>query len=257
MRYLSLLLVVLSFGCNNQAEAPLLTEDSAKPDGTQQNDTLSLSAFDTTTLSNIKIPQGFYSVQIPCKGCIDIEHTVLFQPDKTYILEETELVKTASTVRTTGAFNPASGFIWAYKGQVVKARYTWKGDTLLYLLPNGQPIAMQKLTAATDNDVWRRKGKEGLTFYGIGTEPFWNFEVNKNKSIDFLQSEWTQPLRFTNSTSARRGDSTFYFATSDSASLQAIIYNRFCSDGMSDYIYTHTLEVLYNGKRFSGCGIRY
>ena len=257
MRYLVLLFSIYTIGCNNEAAAPSPTKDSAQPDGTELNDTALRTSIDTNTIIDTKVPVGFYRAILPCEGCGGIEHTIHFLSNKTYKLEETKLGKAPQTSVTFGSFNPSSGTIWAYKGQVVKARYTWKADTLHYLLPDNRQIAMQKLTAATDNDAWRRKGKEGLAFYGVGNEPFWNLEIGKRNTIAFHQSEWTQPLRFTNISTLRQGDSILYTAASDSAALKVTVYNRFCSDGMSDFIYTHNLKVVFNGKTFTGCGIMY
>lgn len=258
MRYLFLFLFSISVSCNNEAEAPLLTVDSAQPDGTQQNDTvINLSDTSSATAAvTTRTPQGFYTATLPCDGCKGIEHTVYFQQNKTYQIEEVSMGKASQTIRSSGTFNLAGGIVWAYKGQVVKARYAWSGDTLFYVLPNRR-IAMQKQVAATDNDVWRKKGKEGLVFYGVGNEPFWNLEISRKNQIAFNQAEWTGPATFSNINRQVAGDSIVYTATNDSATLKATIYNRFCSDGMSDFRYTHSIRMEYNGKVYTGCGITY
>ncbi|HYH15336.1 MAG TPA: copper resistance protein NlpE N-terminal domain-containing protein [Flavisolibacter sp.] len=268
MRFCLLILVCCVISCNNEAQAPILTEDSAQPDGTELNDTAPVVVADTSQSYSAKtitppqplpakLPQGFYRGVLPCEDCAGIEHTVYFLPNKTYVLEETNQGQSPAITKTTGSFNPSSGTIWAYKGQVVNARYTWGGDTLYYLMPNKKRVALQKLMAATDNDAWRKKGKEGLAFYAVGNEPFWNLEIGPKSNLAFHQAEWAKPLQFTNAKLTTAGDSVVYTASSDTASLKAVIYNRFCSDGMSDYIYSNSLRVEYNGKTFTGCGIKY
>lgn len=265
MRFSLLILVCYFISCNNEAEAPLLPKDSAIPDGTEQNDTTSMVITDTvqaysaktTSPTTTKLPVGFYRVDLPCEGCPSVQQTVYFQRNKTYIMEEATQDDSVIITQTNGSFNPSGNTIWAYKGQIVKARYGWGGDTLYYLLPNSKRLRMQKLTAATDNDAWQKKEKEGLAFFGIGNEPFWNLEVSRQERMAFNQAEWTKPLQFDSVRLSSTEDSLVYTASSDTASIKAIIYNRFCSDGMSDYIYTHSLRVEYNGKTFKGCGIKY
>jgi uncharacterized membrane protein len=258
MHYVFLFSFLLLMSCNNQADAPLLTEDSAKPDGTELNDT-AITLVDTSSAAAAvitKVPEGFYTATLPCDGCKGIAHTILFQRNKTYRMEDVSLGKTNQVTTTTGPFNPAGGIVWAYKGQVVKARYSWSGDTLFYLLPNKR-IAMQKQVAATENDVWRKKGREGIAFYGVGNEPFWNIEIHRKDQIVLHQAEWTKPVTFSNINRIAAGDSIIYTAASDTSSLKVIINNRFCSDGMSDFRYTHSIRMQYNDKVFTGCGMAY
>jgi uncharacterized membrane protein len=35
-----------------------------------------------------------------------------------------------------------------------------------------------------------------------------------------------------------------------------MIYPRFCSDGMSDFLYTQQVKMVYKGKTYKGCGER-
>jgi len=267
MRLLSLLFAVFFISCINDAKPPLLTEDSAQPDGTELNDTAPVVLPDTLSSHNAKrapvpvattrLPIGFYRAQLPCKDCPGLEHTVYFRQNKTYRIEESSRDNSSALTYTTGSFNPSGGTIWAYKGQIVKARYQWGGDTLYYLLPDNKRIGMQKLMAATDNDAWRKKGKEGLAFFAVGNEPFWNLEIHRKRQLAFRLAEWAKPVQFTNASLINTGDSLIYTAGSDTTALKAIVLNRFCSDGMSDFIYTHSIRVEYNGKTFTGCGIRY
>jgi len=267
MRFLSLILAAVFISCNNEAKPPLLTEDSAQPDGTELNDTTPIVLPDTghvhsakadpVPIATTKLPEGFYRAQLHCPDCPGLEHTVYFRRNKTYRMEEVPKDTPSAIIQTTGTFNPSGGTLWAYKGQIVKARYQWSGDTLYYLLPNDKRLAMQKLPAAANNDAWRKKGAEGLAFFAVGNEPFWNLEVRHNEQLAFRLAEWSQARNFTNAGLTTSADSLIYTVTTDSASLKAIIYNRFCSDGMSDFIYTHSVRVDYNGKTFTGCAIRY
>jgi uncharacterized membrane protein len=196
---------------------------------------------------------------LPCTDCKGIEHTVLFNPDFTYQLEEARLDENGKNItHTSGTWRPTDAVIWLYQGQVVKARYTWQDDVLQYLdAKAGKKQPMQKLTSALDNKVWRNKKTAGVELFGIGNEPFWNIEIDEQKSIAFHLADWSQPVPFKPVQPAIAPDSLVYQTANGSAQLQVIIYNQFCNDGMSDNIYPNKVKVVYNGQTYNGCGIKY
>lgn len=227
---------------------------------TLNRDTTNYAITDTTGKAppkNIEAPEGIYQVVLPCPDCKGIEHTVSFNPDLTYHIEELKLGRQSETQKTEGNWKPGDGKIWLYKDSSVKARYVWQGGTLLYLEPSGNAIPMQKLTAVTDNVVWRNKGKEGFEFFGTGNEPFWSIEINEQKSISFQQADWHTALKFTASKPYATPDSIVYSARNDSIALRITIYNTFCTDGMSENIYNNKVKVYYNNQVYNGCGVLY
>ena len=240
--------------------------NGAPVSSTRDIDTLDTSTFsysaDTSsrdTLPTFPKPEGFYQVKLPCADCKGIEHTVLFNPDFTYRLEEVRLEENSrDTIVFTGTWKPTDTVIWLYRGPVVKARYTWQGDILQYLdYQTRKKSAMQKLTSAQDNEVWRNKKEAGIEFFGVGNEPFWNIEIDEQKAIAFHLADWSQPVLFKPTKPIALPDSLVYQTANDSARLSVVIYNRFCSDGMSDNIYPQKLKVMYNGQTYNGCGIQY
>jgi len=247
----------LLLACNNDSLNTTITEtDSAVTDTINyatNPDSLLL------TTNTIKPPEGIYQGVLPCNGCKGIEHTVHFKPDLTFHLQEAKLGKKGEPLFTvSGNWKPSEGVIWLYKEGVVQARYSWQTDTLVYLdAQTSKRYPLRKLTSALDNDVWQAKGGAGVEFYGIGNEPFWNVEVDEQKSINFHLAEWTGPQQFKTAAPQTAGDSTVYNTANDSATLRVVIYNTFCSDGMSDYIYPQSVKVLYNGQTYRGCGIKF
>jgi hypothetical protein len=164
------------FSCNNEG---VTKQDSIKKDGTILNDTttVTLDTFQQAT----KSPGGFYQTMLPCTDCKGIEHTVVFNPDLTFRLEEKSWGKNKQT-KIEGRWHPNAGKIWLYKGDTVIARYTWQSDTLVYIHPDGNTFMLQRLKPASDNKTWSAKGKAGLEFYGIGNEPFWKIEIDEQKN---------------------------------------------------------------------------
>jgi uncharacterized membrane protein len=253
MRFLSFFLIFLFlYACAENSSTPVMPQDSVVQDGTLMSDTQMVP---TDTISQAVAPKGIYTVTITTKGAKPIEQTVAFLSGRSYRMEEHTQGNTTSIEKTSGTWAVSNGTIWLYKDQVVKARYLWKEDTLLYLHPAGSTTRMEKRVAATDNDVWRRKGAEGLEFYGVGNEPFWNIDIDEQKSIRFQLADWEKPLEFKAVAPASIKDGLTYATGSDTSRLQVTIYNSFCSDGMSDFIYNNRVVVRYKGAVYNGCGI--
>lgn len=208
-------------------------------------------------LNNTTPPEGVYQVMLPCTNCKGIEHTVLFNRDLSYRLEE-RIVGNETATKTKGSWKPVKGDIWLYKDSSVVARYTWNGDTLNYIdLKSGVHIPLRQPRSAMDNTAWQRKKDEGVEFFGVGNEPFWNITIDEQKSIVFTLADWPKPHTFKPAKPVVTADSTVYQTRTDSARLRVVIYNTFCSDGMSDNVYNQKVTVLYNTEVYEGCGIRY
>lgn len=199
----------------------------------------------------LKTPSGTYQCVLPDEGA-GILHTVAFYPNS-FRLQEEYLSRKDSTVVAEGTWAPSAGFIWAYKDQVVRSRYTWKGDTLQYYSPRlKKSFPMNRLTQVTANPVWQTKKAEGVHLYAIGTEPFWSVEVTNEDSLLLNMPDWNKPLRAKLSATNLVKDSTIYASYTDS--LQLTVYPLFCSDGMSDFLYTKKVKLQYRGQIYRGCG---
>jgi uncharacterized membrane protein len=243
-------------GCNDET-----TTTVQAPTDTTETDTINYALNEDSIklqLANTTPPEGFYQVMLPCTNCKGIEHTVLFNPDLTYRIEEHVLGSDKTRRKTTGIWKPANGDIWLYKDKSVVARYTWKGDTLNYIdLKSGVRIPLRQLPPAGNVAAWKDKQKEGIDFFGVGNEPFWKITIDEQKSIVFNLADGPKPISFKAAKPVSYADSTVYQARNDSAILRVVIYTTFCSDGMSDNIYNNKVKVLYNDKEYNGCGIVY
>ena len=247
----------LLLACNNDSLNTTVTQTDSS-----FTDTINYAANPDSLLmatNTVKPPEGMYQGILPCEGCKGLEHTIYFKPDLTYRLQETKLGKKGEApFAVAGTWKPSEGIIWLYKEGVVQARYTWQTDTLVYMdAKTGKRYPLRRLPSALDNDVWRAKGSAGIEFYGVGNEPFWNVEVDDQKSIAFQLADWPGPQQFKPGTPQVAGDSIVYNSANDSATLRVVIYNTFCSDGMSDFVYAQSVKVLYNGQTYRGCGIKY
>jgi uncharacterized membrane protein len=208
-------------------------------------------------VKRLKKPGGIYQTVLPING--KMQQTIAFMPDYTFQLEEKYGgAKKDSVVISEGTWMPSDGFIWLYKDQVVRGRYSWLGDTLQYYSPTYKKnFSMRSMQDAKQNVAWRNKGREGVVVFGVGNEPFWNLTYTNKDSISFLLLQWDQPLTMKVNSSFTTSDSSGYIAQNDSTQLRVTFYPCFCSDGMSDFIYRNKVRVQYNQQLYSGCGIVY
>ena len=253
MKYLLPIISIAILACNDPASLASGNDSTSNAGVGNDTTTMTLDTFQTST----KTPNGIYQAILPCTDCKGVEHTVSFNPDLTYRLEENKIGKKAGLVKTSGNWRANQGKVILYKNDTVMARYTWQGDTLQYLKNEGSLFSLRKVSPAADNPAWQKKGQAGVEFYGVGNEPFWNVEVDEEKAISFHLAEWSKPMRFPPSRPVIFPDSTVYITATDSVSLRLVILNEFCSDGMSDYIYTEKIKVVFRGQAYSGCGLRY
>lgn len=247
-------------------------KDPAKeitPISTTSEDTL--SRIDTTTSYTaaedtqadapkpkiLKKPRGIFQTTIPYLGEQKIQQTVAFYNDLTYQLEEKyKGQKKDSIVITQGTWTPSDDYIWLYKDQIVRARYTWQGNVLQYYSPLvKKSIAMHALKDANEDTVWSHKKNQGIVLYGVGNEPFWNIEITNKDTVSFRLADWPEPLKLKVDSFATSKDSVFYTAQKDTIQLKLTVLPYFCSDGMSDFVYRNKIRVEYNNKLFNGCGM--
>lgn len=206
----------------------------------------------TPVVQTTKKPSGVYRFLLPCEKGKNLLHTIAFYSN-TYRLQEEYPGKKDSVVVTQGTWAPSQGFIWLYKDQVLRGRYAWKGDTLQYFSPQlKQRFSLQKLEPVESNKVWQNKKSEGTLLYAVGNEPFWSIELTKADSLVLNMPDWNEPLHLPLSAIEVSKDSTVYTSATDS--LRVTIYPYFCTDGMSDFLYSQKVKLVYRGQVYKGCG---
>jgi uncharacterized membrane protein len=205
----------------------------------------------------IRKPSGIYHAHIPFEGSSGINQTVAFYPDYTFRLQEKYSInKKDSTVVTSGTWAPSDGFIWLYKDQIVRARYSWKGDSLFYFSPYyKKSFPLRSATDVMQTSTW--KNRQGTTVFAIGNEPFWNIELLQNDTVTLQFADRTELIRLKVKQKLPGADSTVFIAGNDSLQLRLSVYPYFCSDGMSDGVYRNQVRVQLNQQVWNGCGALY
>jgi uncharacterized membrane protein len=161
-------------------------------------------------------------------------------------------------VVTSGNWAPSNGYIWLYKDQVVRSRYTWSGNELQYFSPAlKKNWGMRHLQDVMQTKTWQNKKGAGVVVFAIGNEPFWSAEISDKDSLSFQLSDWATALKLKLSASENNKDSAVYVAQNDSTTVRLTVFPYFCSDGMSDMIYKNRIRLQYNNKTYSGCGVNF
>lgn len=195
--------------------------------------------------------QGFYQGTLPCSGCEGSQLTLLFHNKHLYKAEENTWGKKTVVKVAEGYWeNPGDSIVLHGKdgGQMT---FHQRNDSLFLAGTGESTVVLSRQLSARDNETWQKKMKQGLKFYGVGNEPFWNIEItDRSIVLSFNGEEKKITLKLPSATEYK--DSTVY---SLDGLNRVVIYNRFCSDGMSDYLYEYKVSVTHKGQVYKGCGV--
>ena len=251
-------IAIIFFSCNggSQNEKAVFANDTTKiKDTIIVRDSLEISAIADS------LPLGAYQGIFPCKDCDGIQQTILFNVDKTFREEQMTWSKNESPKISEGYWERKNGKIELIQNNKTVIDLIKKKDTLLAVNIDGVPInnsskyILAKRILAKNNPLWDKKRLQGIDFAAIGNEPFWNLDINYEKSISFRLADWNKPVITGIEKPIISKDSTTYKLKSDTTMWTISIYPQFCNDGMSDYLYQYKVNVKYNGILYKGCGV--
>ena len=204
---------------------------------------------------------GLYSGNIPCADCAGILTYLSLDPDMTYRIEETYVGKNDTAFRYTGTCKREGDKIMLYENNQVRVSYLPENDNLVQLDIEGKRISGNLgdkfrlvRNQRADNPTWKEKKNAGIDFVALGNEPFWSLEMAKNGQVSFNTPDMKTPAKLPFANGTRNGDAMEYNLQSGSTRLDITIMPRYCSDGMSDFVYEYSVSLKYNGKKYTGCG---
>ncbi len=249
--------LIFLFACNSATDGDGEVDSS----NVQSRDTVIVKKDSLITLPPA-FTIGFYQGVTPCADCPGIQHILLLDSSNNYTLEEVQWGKNAFPTKATGKWDRDADTLQLYKGKQVESIYHIRYDTLYPVKVRGKMVydqeAREKMlfrrAAFKPNETIMKKVNEGIEFYAIGNEPFWNLEIDMQKMILFKLADWTQPVIVPISKPRSNKDSVVY-ASADTSGLRIAILNKFCNDGMSDFLYKNTVNVTYKGQTYRGCGV--
>lgn len=89
-------------------------------------------------------------------------------------------------------------------------------------------------------------------FTGLGNEPFWAVYVIKDSKILFHPADGPDvEVPYVPASSGPA--SILYNSSGNGNSIELTIIKKDCSDGMSDIIHTHEVQLRVNNTKYTGC----
>lgn len=251
--------VAMLLACNG---APNKDTPDLVKDTTESSDTIPFPKDTATVLfRRDSLSSGAYQGIFPCPDCDGIQQTILFNTDKTYKQEQVLWGKNELSKMHEGVWKIRNGRIELMQNSKVALTMIKEKDTLFVVsingieLNNSSKYFLTRRSMARDNPVWVKKQKAGIDFAGMGNEPFWNLEIDKQKYISFKLADWKKPVRVAAEKPVIIKDSTIYYLKKDTLKWMIKIFPQFCGDGMTDYLYQYKVNVDYKGVMYKGCGI--
>lgn len=240
---------LLSYACNNTADKSNTASDSAAAKSV---------IVDSAALTKTGIYGGF----IPCPDCRGISTFLLLNADMTYRIEETHYMKEDKFSQSGGNWKMENGKIYLYENNTEKLSFISDEEKLWQLDVQGNRISgnmgnkfvLNKQQMA-DKQRLKDKSDAGIDFIGHGNEPFWSLEIDKGKNIIFNSPNMSKPDTMAYTEPAVSGNLRKYHVQTEKTKLDVRLSSRFCSDGMSDFLYEYKVSLEYNGKSYSGCGL--
>lgn len=205
---------------------------------------------------------GYYTGIIPCKDCSNITRKILLLADHTFHLKDEFNGRQLPPEEYEGRWLTTNDQLQLLVNNTPGKRFAVTNRGLKEVSMTGAPIALysnvylNRTMIGADNIAWMEKKAAGIDFFGLGNEPFWLMEIDKEKQISFLQVDSTQPAVFPYVAALQQNGQYIYNAKAPADSIQIIITPQFCSDGMSDNWYEYKVEARYNGVMYVGCGVK-
>jgi uncharacterized membrane protein/membrane-bound inhibitor of C-type lysozyme len=96
----------------------------------------------------------------------------------------------------------------------------------------------------------------GVDFRAVGNEPGWSLEIDNDGSILFINNYGEDQYVFATPepTLVRQADTTIYFVQDAEHTMTIILRDQQCYDDMSGEPFGTTVTLVFDGRRFRGCG---
>lgn len=204
---------------------------------------------------------GFYQSDVSCADCGAIQ-TLLLEPDGRFILEDQQRDSVHTKVVYKGSWGISDSLVMLYEKQAIIAKYGIVNGRLKTIERQGVPFSEEtsrklllfKRSSIMENSAWAKKQDEGVSFYGIGTEPFWNIVIIKDSLIR-IERIGEKPTDFKYILPNFSADSIIFAMADANNSATVTLVHAICSDGMSNSFYDYSVTVKLNENVLSGCGV--
>ena len=136
------------------------------------------------------------------------------------------------------------------EGQVT---YWTKGNEALLEINNNKYL---KCKHNQSESIWEDAKFRGVDFRAVGNEPGWNLEIIRSEKIVFVGNYGQERYEFmaTDPSVDQQERTTVYTAQDDMHELSVTIVGYRCRDTMSGEEFETTVTVIFDGKKYHGCG---
>ena len=200
---------------------------------------------------------GIYKVTLPCSDCAGREQVLALHPDGQFRLQEQFIGKTLVPSISRGKWWKNGDEVQLMQERLVINTYRLQHDLLVYISPEADTYNFPAFTLQKVGNIipehWAVYKDLGIVFMAVGTEPFWDLQITKDKKLHLSMAGWNKALTLGNLHSAFSTDSITYVA-SDNKKILVTVYPQFCSDGMSDDLYEYRVTAVIDTLRLQGCG---
>lgn len=101
---------------------------------------------------------------------------------------------------------------------------------------------------------WEDARRRGVDFRAVGNEPGWYLEIQRGRQLLFVQANGMQRVLIPAPLEGEVEGSLKYSGVSGENRIDVEVVSRFCTDTMSGERFNREVTLMYNGKRFFGCG---
>lgn len=251
--------VLICAACNNVQKKEEKATERATAKAIEQ---VAIDTISKTAPSNSQnLPEelvGFYRTNLPCKGCDSIQHTTALYEGGTFLTEKVELGKNQPPLLIRGIIEQDDQLLKLKSGDISIYLYKRIGQQL-YLATraaNGKETKylLKRIHSPLANKAWQEKKEKAVKFFGVGNEPFWNVEIDSANNVQLKMADWLKPVQLSTTTTSSGAETITFNGTYKGSKVGIQILHRFCSDGMSDYLYDRSVNVKYRDHNLTGCG---
>lgn len=243
---LAICLVLLGCRSNTQTDVGKDTAamDTLPLDGTS-TDTIKTNP-KSTNPSELKVFKGLYVSGNEVRTFRDCANSKAI-----YWLED-ESKKLASSYRKTEGF-----LSYPYESIYVEIKGYLKGKSNMgYASEYENVLVVTDVISATQKSFSTECFE--FEFIALGNEPFWSVEIIPSEKIIALKDvAAARTYVFPYKASKVLGNTISYESSNNqNQTIEVLIINKPCSDGMSDRKYNYSALVQINDKTFKGCAIK-
>lgn len=204
----------------------------------------------------------YYGI-LPCADCPGIETVVTIFGNHTFRLQQVYLDRNQEkAIITDGVIKQVKKSLIFYDDKRIVLRANQLQQQLQVLDQEGKAITGKLATnyllqtkKIRNKDGWKAAYHKGVDLIGMGTEPFWSIEIDREGMIQFSNPDISKPLRFAYLAPQINTREQVYLLNNGKDSGTVVFRQQVSSDGMSDDLYPHQVLLTLNQKQYKGVGV--